>query len=84
MIYMHLENNLFFYIIKNVNWFIVFQSYNLLLRYLILKINLSHKDPINYHVSNTFQGLSFFLSKVHNPITFSTNKSLNFVSISSH
>jgi len=43
-----------FYIIKNVNWFIIFQSYNLLLIYLILKINLSHQDPINYHVSNTF------------------------------
>ena len=26
-------------------------------RYLILKINLSYQDPINYHVSNIFQCL---------------------------
>ena len=51
ILYMHLENNFYFYIIKNVNWFIIFQSYNLSL---ILKINLSHQDSINYQISNTF------------------------------
>jgi len=39
------------------------------LKYLILKMNLSHQDPINYHVSNIFQGLGIFVSKVHNSMT---------------
>jgi len=36
--------------------------------YLILKINLSHQDPIYYHVSNTFQDLSIF--KITQPNNF--------------
>jgi len=63
MLYMHLKTNYSFLIIKNINWFITFESYNILLRYLIQKINLGHQDPTNYHVSNTFQGLSIFSQK---------------------
>jgi len=29
---------------------------------IFLKINLSHQDPTNYHVSNIFQSLGIFLS----------------------